>query len=188
MCFTVFKDELFGNHDVLYNTSDMVSIPSVPSIGDVDPNAAESVILYQVPDLSGKYYYQLADDEAYERFKFSIKGKEYSDKYARGMICAQSLEAGKEVENETEIQVTISLGPKEVAVANVIGLDEMSAKMELLKQGFLYENIEVVEKYDADKEPGMVLEQSPEYGEKTTVEAVVRIYVNSYKGDVSDIN
>ena len=60
--------------------------------------------------------------------------------------------------------------------------------MELLKQGFLYENIEVVEKYDADKEPGMVLEQSPEYGEKTTVEAVVRIYVKSYKGDVSDIN
>ena len=188
LCFTVFKDELFGKHDVLYNTSDEVSIPSVPSIGDVDPNAAESVILYQVPDLSGKYYYQLADDEAYERFKFSIKGKEYSDKYARGMICAQSLEAGKEVENETEIQVTISLGPKEVAVANVIGLDEMSAKMELLKQGFLYENIEVVEKYDADKEPGMVLEQSPEYGEKTTAEAVVRIYVNSYKGDVSDIN
>lgn len=184
LCFTVFKDQIFGKGDILYNTSDVVSVPSVPSIGDVDENAVESVILYQVPDLSGKYYYQLSDDEAYERFKFSIKGKEYSDKYARGMICAQSIEVGKEVENETEIQVTISLGPKEITVANVVGLDEMSAKMELLKQGFLYDNIEVVEKFDADKEPGMVLEQSPAYGEKITVEAVVRIYVNSYKGDV----
>ena len=68
----------------------------------------------------------------------------------------------------------------------MVGLDEMSAKMELLKQGFLYENIEVVEKYDTDKEPAMVLEQSPEYGEKVTTEDVVRIYVNSYKGDILD--
>lgn len=186
LCFTVFKDDIFGAGDILYNTSDVVSVPSVASIGDVDEDAVESVILYQVPDLSGKYYYQIIDDEAYEHFKFSIKGKEYSDKYARGMICAQTLEVGKEVENETEIQVTISLGPKEIKVANVVGLDEMSAKMELLKQGFLYENIEVVEKYDTDKGPGVVLEQSPEYGESVTTEDVIRIYVNSYKGDFEE--
>ena len=188
LCFTVFKDDIFGSKDIMYNISDEVSVPEVASIGDVDPGAENSVILYQVPELSGKYYYQLEDIEFYERFKFSIKGKEYSDKYARGMICAQSVEAGKEVENETEIQVTISLGPKEIAVANVVGLDEMSAKMELLKQGFLYENIEVVEKYDTQKEPGMVLEQSPEYNEKVTAEAVIRIYVNSYEGDIANDN
>lgn len=181
LCFTVFKDDIFGSGDILYNTSDNVSVPKVESIGDVDPDAVESKILYEVPDLSGKYYYQLEDLENYERFKFNIKGKEYSDKYERGMICAQSVEAGKEVENETEILVTISLGPKEITVANVIGLDEMSAKMELLKQGFLYENIEVVEREDSTKEPGMVIVQSPEYNEKVTAEAVIRIEVNSYK-------
>ncbi len=184
LCFTVFKDDIFGDNEILYNTSDNVSVPQVESIGDVDPNAVESVILYEVPELLGKYYYQLEDLEDYERFKFSIKGKEYSDKYARGMICAQSVEAGQEVQKETEIQVTISLGPKEVAVANVIGLDEMSAKMELLKQGFLYENIEVVEREDPTKEPGIVIVQTPEYNEKVTAEAVIRIEVNSYEPEV----
>ena len=87
------------------------------------------------------------------------------------------------MQNETEIQVTISLGPKELTVANVVGLDEMSAKLELLKQGFLYSNIEVVEKYDPDAQPGMVLEQDPAYSEKVTAETYIKIYVNSYKGD-----
>ena len=186
LCFTVFKDDIFGDDEILYNTSDNVSVPQVESIGDVDPDAVESVILYEVPELLGKYYYQLEDLEDYERFKFSIKGKEYSDKYARGMICAQSVEKGKEVQKETEIQVTISLGPKEIAVANVIGLDEMSAKMELLKQGFLYENIEVVEREDSTKEPGIVIVQTPEYNEKVTAEAVIRIEVNSYEPEVVD--
>lgn len=179
----VFKDQIFGTQELTFNNSEIESMPEIESIGDIDPGAENSVILYEVPDFSGKFYYQLADVEDYERFKFSIKGKEYSDKYERGMICAQSVAAGTAVQNETEIQVTISLGPKELTVANVVGLDEMSAKLELLKQGFLYSNIEVVEKYDSDAQPGIVLEQDPAYGEKVTAESYIKIYVNSYKGD-----
>lgn len=188
LCFTVFKDSIFGKDDILNNPSEVISMPDVPSIGDVDPDAVESTILYDVPDVKGKYYYELAEDSenAYERFKFTIVDKEYSDKYQRGTICSQSIEPGKQVENETEIQLVISLGPKEVSIANVVGIDELSAKLELLKQGFLYENIEVVEKYDPDSEPGMVLEQSPEYKSNVSTEEIVRIYVNSYKGDVYD--
>ena len=179
----VFKDQIFGTEEPTFNNSEIESMPEIESIGDVDPGAENSVILYEVPDLSGKFYYQLEDIDNYERFKFSIKGKEYSDKYERGMICAQSVAAGSPVQNETEIQVTISLGPKEITVANVVGLDEMSAKLELLKQGFLYGNIEVVEKYDSDAQPGLVLEQDPVYNEKVTAETYIKIYINSYKGD-----
>lgn len=179
----VFKDQIFGTEEPTFNNSEIESMPEIESIGDVDPGAENSVILYEVPDFAGKFYYQLAEEEDYERFKFSIKGKEYSDKYERGMICAQSVAAGTAVQNETEIQVTISLGPKELTVANVVGLDEMSAKLELLKQGFLYSNIEVVEKYDSDAEPGIVLEQDPAYGDTVTAESFIKIYVNSYKGD-----
>ena len=183
LCLTVFKDDIFGKELAPLNTSEDISMPDIASIGDVDSDAVESVILYEVPELSGQYYHQVIDNEEYERFKFSIKGKAFSDKYERGMICKQSVKAGTEVENETEIELTISLGPKEIKIANVVGFDEMSAKMELLKQGFLYENIEVVEKYDSEAEPAIVLEQSPKYGEKVNTETVVRIYVNSYKGD-----
>lgn len=179
----VFKDQLFGTEEPTFNNSDIESMPSIESIGDVDPGAENSIILYEVPNLTGKFYYQLEDIDNYERFKFSIKGKEYSDKFERGMICAQTVAEGTAVQNETEIQVTISLGPKELTVANVVGLDEMSAKLELLKQGFLYSNIEVVEKYDSDAQPGLVLEQDPAYGDKVTAETYIKIYINSYKGE-----
>lgn len=182
----VFKEEIFGTGDPIFNNSEIASMPDVDSIGEVDPGAAESVILYEVPNLVGKYFYQLEDEEDYERFKFVIKGKEFSDKYERGMICAQSVAAGTSVQNETEIQVTISLGSKELTVANVVGLDEMSAKLELLKQGFLYENIIVEEMYDSESAPGVVLRQTPEYNETVNAEILVTIYINSYEGDIAE--
>ncbi len=180
----VFKDAIFGTSEPVFNNSEIASMPDVDIIGDVDPGAEESAILYEVPELVGKYYYQLEDEEDYERFKFVIKDKEYSDKYERGVICAQSVEAGTPVENETEIQITISLGPKEITIANVVGLDEMSAKLELLKQGFLYENIKVEQIQDTELAPGIVLRQTPEYKETVNAEIIVTIYVNEYEVDV----
>lgn len=66
------------------------------------------------------------------------------------------LQRAHQVARDTKIEVTISLGPKEVKIANVVGLEEINAKLELLKQGFLYDNIEVLEKYDENKKPGAV--------------------------------
>ncbi|MEE1330807.1 MAG: PASTA domain-containing protein, partial [Acutalibacteraceae bacterium] len=107
---------------------------------------------------------------------------EYSDKFARGQICAQSLAEGTKVVRDTKIELTISLGPKEIKIANVVGLDVTGAKIELLKQGFLYDNIEVLEKYDEDREPGTVIEQEPKYGTQISAEAPVKIRINSYGG------
>ncbi len=179
----VFWDSIFGTKDIGFNESNLASMPEIESVGDFDSDAAESVVLFQVPDLLGSFYHQLIDNEQLEHFNIVIKGKEYSDEYERGMICAQSVEAGTAVQDDTEIQITISLGPKEITVANVIGLDEQSAKLELLKQGFLYDNIIVIEKYDSESEPGIVLEQDPAYGEPISTESIVHIYINSYKGD-----
>ena len=102
-------------------------------------------------------------------------------KYPRGQICAQSVAEGTGVVRDTKIELTISLGPKEIKIANVLGLDETNAKLELLKQGFLYDNIEVLEKYDEDHEPGVVLEQEPKYGTQVSADSAVKIYINSYK-------
>lgn len=183
----VFKDEIFGTNEPAFDNSQVVSMPEIDSIGDVDPGAEESVVLYEVPNFVGKFYYQLTDEEDYERFKFVIKGKEYSDKYERGAICSQSVAAGTPVQNETEIQITISLGPREFTVANVIGLDEMSAKIELLKQGFLYENIKVEIMQDRDKERGVIIEQNPAYGETVNAESIIEIYINEYTVDEDEL-
>ncbi len=183
LCLTVFRDDIFGTASVDSEASEIVSMPSIDQIGDYDSDAVESVMLYKVPDLLGKYYSQIDGNEEYERFKIVIKNKEYSTKHPRGTICSQSVKAGTEVADETEITVSISLGPKEVKVADVLGKTKQEAIIELLKQGFLYENIEIVDKYDTDSKPGVVLEQSPSYGESVNAEIVVRIYINSYEGE-----
>ena len=186
LVFTVFKNDIFGNKNASDQSGSVsTAAPSVDSIGTIDSGAAESAVLFSVPSLTGKYYAELADNEDYEKFTFVIKGKEFNDKYAKGQICAQSLAEGTQVARDTKIEVTISLGPKEVKIANVVGLEEINAKLELLKQGFLYDNIEVLEKYDENKKPGAVLEQEPKYGTQISPDSAVTIYVNSYKGDDS---
>ena len=117
-------------------------------------------------------------------FEFVIKGKEFSS-LPKGTICKQSKKSGTEAVRDTKIEVTISLGPKEINIAKLKGLTEAEAKLELLKQGFLYENIKVEEKYDEDSQPGVVLEQYPEYGDKVSTDIAVEIIVNSYEGDTS---
>jgi hypothetical protein len=49
--------------------------------------------------------------------------------------------------------------------------------------GFLYENIKVLEKYDENSEPGIILEQTPAYSEKVNAEIEIEIYINTYEGE-----
>ena len=139
---------------------------------------------YKVPDFTGKTYAEILEDETNENFIFILKDtKVYSSDFARGQICKQSVKKGTEVKKETKIELTISLGSKEFKMPNVVGLDEQTAKLELLKAGFLYENIKVLEKYDENSEPGKILEQTPEYSKKVNSDILVSIYKNTYEGE-----
>lgn len=182
LCVTVFRDDIFPKEEgSLNNPSDYTSAPDVDQLGDYDSELVDSTTLFAVPEFRGKYYAEILEDEENEKFKISIAGKAYSNETPRGTICAQSIAPGTDVERDTAITVTISLGPQEFKVANVVGMTENDAKLELLKQGLLFENIEVVDMYDSEKEPGVVLEQTPESGDKVTAESVIRICVNSFE-------
>ena len=184
LALTVFKDQIFKKpEDPGTNESMFEPPPSTDPIGSVDSGAVESVVLYSVPSLSGKYFSDIDGNPEYEKFKITIKGKEYSTQYARGQICAQTVAPGTSVEKDAVIEIYISLGPAEVKLANVVGLDESAAKIELLKQGFLYDNIEVITKYDASMKPNSVIDQEPGFGTSTNTEGVVKIYINSYTGE-----
>ncbi len=145
-----------------------------------------NVMLYKVPDFTGKTYAEIMEMEEIKRFEIVIKNKVYSSSYAKGQICEQSIAKGTEVENETKIEVVISLGPKEFKMPNIVGLDEANAKIELLKAGFLYDNIIVLDKYDANQKPGVILAQEPEFGKKVNADMVVTIYKNSYTGETEN--
>ena len=182
LVFTVFKDDIFKpkNEDAL-NEPPPIEAPEVDQIGDIDEGAEVTAKLYSVPELKGKYYADIIEDDKYEMFQFVIIDKAYSDKYTKGMICAQSLEEGKEVERDTKIELTISLGSQEVTMPNLKGLTAAEAQLELLKQGFLYQNIEIKEKEDRDLPPETVVDQAPKFGDKVSTEIKATIYVNSYK-------
>lgn len=186
LVLTVFKDDFFGSTSSDSGGSSSVAAPSVDQIGTVDSGAGESTVLFEIPNLLGRYYSELEDAEDCEKFNITIKNLEYSDKYARGQICAQTVAEGTEAARDTKIEVTVSLGAREIKIANVLGLEEVDAKLELLKQGFLYNNIEVLEKYDESKKPGAVIEQEPKYGTQISPEAKVKIFVNAYTGEDED--
>ncbi len=188
---TVLKDFFFPKTESTSSPTESYSeAPSVDQLGSYDSAAVENVKLYAVPNLLGEYFSKLAEkqaeDELYEKFTFTIKDKEYSDKYPKGTICSQSVKAGTEVQKETEISVVISLGPKEIKIANVVGLTPDAAKFELLKQGFLYDNIEIEEMYNSEGKPGAILEQEPKFGSSVNTEISVKLFVNTYTGTKED--
>lgn len=189
LCFTVFRDQIFGPSEPISTGSDNApSVPEINQVGDVDENYVESVITYEVPNFVGQKYKDILSDadDKYERFKITVSDKKFSDKYPRGTVCSQSVEAGTSVANNTEVSLVISLGPSKVKIANLKGLTKEETLLELLKQGFMYENIEFIDKYDSDALPGVVLEQKPEYGEEVGIETAIEVYVNSYKGEEED--
>lgn len=186
LVFGPFRERIFGTSSSQKNSS--AEMPSVDSIGDYDSNVVDSETKYQVPDVLGLTMAQVTENEANKHFKFVIEKKVYSSKYAKGTICEQSVKAGKEVAADTTIIVSVSLGTQEYELSDVTGLSEAEAKVQLLRQGILFDNIEVVEKYDSDKDKGIVLEQSPEAGGKVSDESRIRIYVNSYNGEEDEDN
>lgn len=187
LAFTVFREDIFGTASEPTNNNSSTDAPVVDSIGTVDSDAVDTAKLYSVPDLRGMTYSEILEkEEEYEKFQIVISDKAFSDKYPVGSICAQSVEPKTQVEKDTVVEITISLGPKEVKIASVKGYDEKTAKLELLKQGFLYSNIEVLEKFDQDGAPGAVLDQEPKAGTSVSTDIAVKIYINSYEGEEQD--
>ena len=171
------RDNWFGNGK---NTNNNTAYTSTKT--EDDDKSDELTKLYRVPDFTGMYYSEIIEEEDYERFEFVIVDKQFSDKVARGKICSQSVKENADVAKDTKIELVISLGPSEIALDNVIGKSEEEAIYILLKQGFLYENIEVEHQYNENKAAEKIIAQEPKAGSKISVDSKVIIHVNDYEG------
>ncbi len=186
MVFTVFKEDIFGNKDNDDVSTPSTSAPTVEVPGDRPDDAPEEFEkTYVVPDFAGKYYSSIAENENNDVFVFVVKRWEYSDQ-PRGTVYSQSVAKDTRVKKETEIELVLSLGPKDFKMPSVINKTENDAKLELLKSGFIYENIEVMEKYDEEAMPNQIIEQYPAAGTQVNGNMAVKIYINTYKGDEAD--
>ncbi len=182
LVFTVFRDDVFKPQDDSSDIDSFASAPVVEQIGSVDSDAVASVKLYNVPDFIGKTYAEILEMEEKDNFEFVVNTKEFSEQKA-GTVCKQSLKKDSQVAKGTKIELVISLGPKEFKMPKITGLGVPEAQIELMKHGFLYDNIKVLEKYDEKSDPEVILEQSPAADQTVNNDSIVKIYRNTYQGD-----
>lgn len=92
-----------------------------------------------------------------------------------GTVVGQSPRAGAEAREGTTVTLRVSTGPAEVAVPDVTGLDEPSARLELENAGF---DVRVTDQSTGDPaQDGLVVGQSPRGGSSAGEGAVVTITV-----------
>lgn len=112
--------------------------------------------------------------------KISSSTEDYSDNIPKGKIIRQTPEKDSDVDENTEITVVLSKGPKVVknTVPSVTGLSEEDAKNKLSNSGFRV-NV-VTEKTEDETKNGIVLSQSVEGGETITAGKTITITVGLY--------
>ena len=95
-----------------------------------------------------------------------------------GTVVRQSPGQGTELRKGQAVLLTISTGPAEVSVPDVVGLDEESARQELETAGF---DVQVIdEPTEAVEEDGIVLDQDPAGGSSGPKGSVVTITVSRF--------
>ncbi|MCQ2507786.1 MAG: Stk1 family PASTA domain-containing Ser/Thr kinase [Dorea sp.] len=142
--------------------------------GLVEEQGPEQV---KVPDLLG-----MTEEEAKEELNklglgYHVKAREESDRYKKGQIMDQSIEAGTKVDKNTKVDVVVSTGlaDEEKKVPNVEGFKEDEAQKILQDAGF---KVRAEFEYSDTVEEGKVIKTDPEAGEMLKKSATVTMIVS----------
>ena len=116
-------------------------------IGKKEENTSQSVAVaqYEVPDFVSAGYNQsdIENNGAWNKqFKLTFTSK-YSTDVEEGIVFEQSIEAGKKVDQNTEIVLTVSKGVQTESVPNVAGQTVDEATKALTDKGFKVSTVEV---------------------------------------------
>ena len=128
-----------------------------------------------VPDFVNWPYKEIVSNPVQNK-RFAIKVVyDYSSEIEKGYIISQSLAAGAEVQEGTEITLVVSKGPEYVVIPKVIGEVEEIAKAKLEELGFV---VTVETKTNlGDNEAGTVAEITPGEGTSHIKGSAVTIYI-----------
>lgn len=180
--------EQTGNQNVVVNNDankNEQQTDKTPALGEK---------LYSIPDFvynqknsaAGTSYAQIIQDVNYAsvyEFEFEVVDKQFSDTVPRGYVISQTPAAGETVKKGAKIQFTLSLGPRTTTIPDVSGMTKEQAILELMKKGFLYENIIFEEPYDMSAKPNAVIKTEPAAGTtKVDTDTAVIVHINSYTG------
>jgi eukaryotic-like serine/threonine-protein kinase len=130
----------------------------------------------QVPDVTGLSRGSAEDTLTAEGLKVSVR-EEPSDK-PEDEVVSQDPAAGTEVDSGARVTITVSTGPEQVAVPDVVGLGPSDAVGELKAAGLKPVRRERPTLEEA--EDGLVLEQAPTSGGQADKGSSVVIYVGVF--------
>ncbi len=114
----------------------------------------------EVPDLYNRTLE--GAKQALEKVGLSLGGQTETpdEQVPEGRIIEQRPSAGTEVKPGSSVEVTVSSGPKQISVPNVVGLDVEEAKKTIWDAGFGY----TVERIQSDQPAGTVISTDPPGG------------------------
>lgn len=114
-------DDKKGKNSSLENSSSFSSITESSSEESSEFSSEEPEDTTAMPNLVGNVYN--AQDMLQYSDKFTLKNPvfEYSDEYASGQICRQSVEQGTKVTPGTSVIIYVSLGPQMVTLPSIEG-------------------------------------------------------------------
>jgi len=90
----------------------------------------------RVPNVVGMPFSDLQNNPTYADFVYEMDREEFSDKYAKGLIISQTIEAGSSRKQGTVIKVVVSSGRRQLTVPDVSGMTFSEAKAQLENEGF----------------------------------------------------
>lgn len=111
--------------------------------------------LYVVPDFRGMVWADTKSNPDYLMFDLIELREVYSDDYAAGQIAAQSVAPQSEVQRNSPIAITVSLGSELCPIPNIIGKTVLEADEELTAAGLVLGKQS--EEYNSGVERGRVI-------------------------------
>ncbi len=132
----------------------------------------------KVPDVVGRTEEEAKDMLNDAGLGWNIAGRKESDKYEKGTVCEQSVDAGEKVAVNTVVEIVISskLVGEEIVVPEVKGMDEEAAQKTLEAEGLKVGASDFV--YSDEYAEGEVIGTTPEAGSKVTKETEIRMQVS----------
>lgn len=129
-----------------------------------EPTTEGVAQMIEVPNFVGQSYSRISNDEVQKtRFKFTVD-YQYSDSAEAGVIIAQNLEAGTQIEQGSELKLTVSKGIEYVTLIDVSGMDYNKAFNLLTEAGFVCKKVE--KNNDGSHTANEVITVTPEVGKE----------------------
>lgn len=129
-----------------------------------EPTTEGVAQMIEVPNFVGQSYSRISNDEVQKtRFKFTVD-YQYSDSAEAGVIIGQNLEAGTQIEQGSELKLTVSKGIEYVTLIDVSGMDYNKAFNLLTEAGFVCKKVE--KNNDGSHTANEVITVTPEAGKE----------------------